>query len=183
MMNRLLLVVALALSVAAGCKKAKPTSPDTAPPTAGPAAPPAGNPGGGGNNVGIIPGGGVGVVTNPGAVVGGGGGGGAAQAVRKAARRTQALNELHQLGLIIEDLRDPFGKMPTKEQIVASVKQTAPTIHKAIEEGSYILTGTTQGGGLWAYEVDADKQAGVALVGGRAVRTTPDEVQQHLKNN
>jgi len=178
-----------ALALAAGCKKPKPTEPDTAPPpvTPGPRQPPPANTGGaaGGPNVGIVPSGvGGGVVTNPGAIAGGGGGGGAVMAVRKAVRRTQALNEMSQLGLLIEELRDPVGKMPTKEQILASLKTTAPTIYKAItEDGSYILTGTTEGSGLWAYEVDADKTAGIALIGGKAMRSTPDELAPYFRKN
>jgi predicted small lipoprotein YifL len=137
--------------------------------------------GGGGGSGGIVAGGGLGIVVNPSAALGGGGGGGAVQAVRKAARRTQALNELHNLGLLIEELRDPFGKMPTKEQIVAALKGSQyANILTGINEGAYILTGTTDGGGLWAYEVDADKLGGIALIGGKATRATAEEVQRYL---
>ncbi len=77
-------------------------------------------------------------------------------AVLKATRRAQAMNELKNLGELIESMRDPIGKMPTDAQIRMELKKSAPNILKGIEEGAYILTGTTDGGGLWAYEVDAD---------------------------
>jgi hypothetical protein len=183
---RSLAILTLILVAAAGCKKnPKPAQPDSpAPPVASNPNPPSGgNTGGGGNNVGIVPAGAVGVVTNPGGVTGGGGGGGAVQAVRKAARRAQALNEMKNLGEFIAQLQDPFGKMPTKEQILADLKRSAPAIHKAVEEGSYILTGTTEPGGLWAYEVDADKTPGIAVIGGRATRSTPDELAPYFRKN
>src|SRR5262245_16463284 len=126
---------------------------------------------------GAAPGGGV--VTNPGAVAGGGGGGGAAQAVRKAVRRTEALNELKNIGEIIESMRDPLGKMPTKDEILAELKKY-PKLYTGVTEGAYILTGTTDGGGLWAYEVDAETKGGIIVVGGRATRATADEVRQYM---
>jgi hypothetical protein len=100
--------------------------------------------------------------------------------VLKAVRREKAQSELNQLALSIEQLRDPFGKMPTKEEIMADLQRSAPTIFKAIQEGSYILTGTKDPSGLWAYEVDADKHDGLAVIGGRATRSTTDEVKKYL---
>jgi hypothetical protein len=180
-MNQTMLVALIAVSLVSGCKKKpKEVPPDTAPPAASTPNPtPAPSGSGGPAGAGIIPVGGVGIVTNPGAVAGGGGGG-AVQAVRKAVRRTQSLNEMNNLGQLIEGLRDPLGRMPTREQILVEVQKTAPGIHKGIEEGAYILTGTMDGGGLWAYEVDADQQPGIALIGGRAARTTPDEIRPYL---
>jgi hypothetical protein len=102
-------------------------------------------------------------------------------AVLKATRRAQAMNELKNLGEIIEALRDPFGKMPTEPQIRADLQKSAPHILKGIDEGAYILTGTPDGGGLWAYEVDADKHDGIAVIGGRATRSTTEEVNSYLK--
>jgi hypothetical protein len=101
----------------------------------------------------------------------------------KAARRTEALSELNQLALLIEQLRDPIGKMPTREQIIADLKKSAPKILRGIEEGAYILTGTMDGGGLWAYELDADKKDGIAVIGGRAFRSTTDDVRRYLGKN
>jgi hypothetical protein len=143
--------------------------------------PPSGGGGGGssGGGGGISSAGGLGIVLNPTAALGGGGGGGAVQAVRKAARRTQALNELNTLGQVISFMQNDLGRMPTKEQIMAELRQY-PKLLEAINEGSFILTGTTEAGGLWAYEVDADKIAGIALIGGKATRTTPEDIQRYL---
>jgi hypothetical protein len=177
-------LVIVAVLAAAGCnKKPKETQPDTAPPppvAGGPKQQPANT---GGPNVGVIPSGVAGgVVTNPGAVTGGGGSGGAVQAVRKAARRTQALNEMNTLGQVISLMQTDLGRMPTKEQIVAELKQY-PKLQEAVTEGAFILTGTTEAGGLWAYEVEADVKAGIALIGGKAARTTPDELAPYFRKN
>lgn len=180
-MVRIVLASVLVFVVATGCKKKTPPAaePDSAPA----AVPPSKNPSSGGDGGGgVVPAGGLGVVINPSAALGGGGGGGAAQAVRKAARRAQALNELKNLGEMIELMRTDVGRMPTRDQIMAGIKRDLAGVYKAIEEGSYILTGTMDGGGLWAYEVDADKQPGLALIGGRAVRSTPEEVQRYLNS-
>jgi hypothetical protein len=172
----------LMLMPAVGCKKAKPTQPDSNPPPAPAPNAKGGTGGGGAGNVGVIPSPvGGGIVTNPGAV-GGGGGGGAIQAVRKAARRTEALNDMNTLGQVISLMQTDSGKMPTREQIIAELKQY-PKILAAVNEGTYILTGTNQAGGLWAYEVDAENSGGIALVGGRASRSTADEVKQYLRGN
>jgi hypothetical protein len=171
-------IVTVILLLAAGCKKPKPTEPDSSPP---PVTPNSGG-GGGGGGGGIVPAGGVGIVINPGGALGGGGGGGAIQQVRKAARRTEALTELHNLGLVIESLRDDFGKMPTKDRILAALKSPEYSkILTGINEGAYILTGTTEGGGLWAYEVEADVRPGIALIGGKATRSTPDQLAPYLR--
>jgi hypothetical protein len=154
-MIRIVLVTGLVMVLLSGCKKKpKETAPDTTPPPVS-----------------------AGSDTSPQA------GGGALINSMRAARRTNGLNELSNLGTLIEEMRDPYGKMPTKDQIVANLKKSAPTILKAIEDGSYILTGTTDGSGLWAYEVDADKQPGIALIAGRAQRTAPEEIKKYLGTN
>lgn len=107
-------------------------------------------------------------------------GGGAVQNVRQAARRTNALVEMKTLGDLITLTYTENGRMPTREQITASLKQDAPAVAKGVEEGVYILTGATDHGGLWAYEVDADRAGGIALVAGVPTRATAEEVQQHL---
>lgn len=174
-------IAMLILVLAVGCKKSKPSQADSAPPPPAPAPNMAkGNTGGGAGNVGVIPtpvGGGI--VTNTG---GGGGGGGAIQAVRKAARRTDALNEMNTLGQVISFMQNDLGRMPTREQIVAELKQY-PKLLTAINEGAFVLTGTTQAGGMWAYEADAENAGGIALIGGRAARSTADEVRQYLRGN
>lgn len=184
-MRSLLIIVVLA--AAAGCKKSKPAPPDTGPPPAAdrnpPAVPDSRAPQAGGSGPGVIPSpAGGGVVTNPGAAAGGGGGGGAVQAVRKAARRTQALNEMNTLGQVISLMQADLGRMPTREQIVAELRQY-PQVLAAVKEGAYVLTGTNQAGGLWAYEADADRTPGIALIGGRATRTTPEDLAPYFRKN
>lgn len=107
-------------------------------------------------------------------------GAGAVQNIRQAARRTNALNELRTLGQLVELMYTETWRMPTAEQITASVKQDAPAVAKGIEEGVYILTGTTDHAGVWAYEVDADKVGGILLLGPTPTRATAEEAQQHL---
>ena len=178
MRRPVLLAAAVAFAlVGCGKKSAKNKTPDSSP---SPDTTAGGSGGGGSSNSGgISAAGGVGIVFNPAAALGGGGSGGAVQAVRKAARRTQALNEMSTLGQVIEQMRDPTGRMPTKDQIVAELKQY-PKLLEGVTEGAYVLTGTTEGGGLWAYEVDADKTPGIALIGGRATRSTPDELRPYF---
>jgi hypothetical protein len=180
-MRRFVLLAVCVLALA-GCKKKPkpaPVEPDPAPGLKKDGLPSESPSGGGGGNGGIIAaGGGIGVV-NPVQALGGGGGGGAAQAVRKAARRTQALNELKNIGEIIFAMQIENGRMPTAPQILEALKQT-PQLLAGITEGAYVLTGTTEPGGLYAFEVDADKQPGIAVIGGRATRTTPDELRPYL---
>ena len=109
-------------------------------------------------------------------------GGGATQAVRQAARRTVALNDMKNLGTYIADLELQNNRMPTKADIVAAVKSDA-TVSKLIADGTIILTGTTKRAGLWAYEAEADTKGGIGLVGGTPNRHTADEIKTHLQNN
>ena len=134
-----------------------------------------------GGGVAIVPAGGVGVVMTAGG--GGGGGGGAAQAVRKAARRAASMNELKNLAETIETMRDPFGKMPTKDAILAEAKRSLPKIYEGLTEGAYVLSGTADGAGLWAYEANADTQAGLTVIGGRVQRSTPDDLRPFFAVN
>jgi len=174
----LIAVCALAL---AGCKKKpKPAEPDPAPAQKGDGLPPERPAPSGGGGAPIIAGGGLGIVVNPQAALGGGGGGGAVMAVRKAAVRTTDLNELKSLGEFIELMRDDVGRMPTKDRILTELRQQSPKLLTAVSEGSIILTGTTEGGGLWAFSANADTTPGFALIGGRATRSTPDELRPYL---
>jgi hypothetical protein len=176
-MRKTMFVGVLMTAVLFGCNKnkkpVKNDGVDQVPPPAAGAAP-----GGGGPTV--IPGGGIGVVVNPNQALGGGGGGGAVSAVRKAATRVRdGLNEMNTLGEVISLLLNDLGRMPTKEQIVAELKQY-PKLLAAVNDGAFILTGTTEAGGLWAYEADADKTPGIALIGGRAARSTPEELRPYF---
>lgn len=175
-MKPLVLLILLMTLVAPGCKK-KPQSAPVDSPTPNTNTGP-----GGGNPVGVVPTpvGGGGIVTNTGGVGGGGGGGGGVMAAHKAARRAAAMNEMKNIGEIIEGMRDEFGKMPTKEAILMELKKT-PKLLAGVEEGAYILTGTMEGGGLWLYEVDSEILGGIVVIGGRATRANVDEVKQYLR--
>ena len=109
-------------------------------------------------------------------------GGGAIQNVRQAARRTVQLNDMHQLGLLISTTVQLDDRMPSASEIKQSLRRDAPTILAAIDEGVIILTDTKNKGGLWAYEVDAEKVGGIVLVAGTASRASAQEVQQYLAN-
>jgi hypothetical protein len=166
--------VAVLMTAALGCKKdknaAKNNGPDVSPP---PAAGSSGGPS-------VVPAGGIGVVVNPNQALGGGGGGGGVMAVRKAVVRLRdGLVEMNNLGQVISLMLNENGRMPTKEQIVAELKGY-PKLLKAVNDGAFVLTGTTEAGGLWAYEADADKTPGIALISGRAARTQPEELRPYF---
>jgi hypothetical protein len=110
-------------------------------------------------------------------------GGGAVQNIRQAARRTVALADMDQLGKFITQQETELGKMPSIADIKTYIKRDAPKILAAIDEGTIILTGSTNRSGLWAYEVDADKAGGIVLVAGTARRATADEAKQLLASN
>lgn len=108
-------------------------------------------------------------------------GAGAIQNVRKAGLRTINLNEMKQLGLMLTQAADDFGKMPTAAEIKQMVQQDK-TLSGMINDGTLILTNTANRNGLWAYEVDADTKGGIVLLAGTASRASADEVKQYLAN-
>lgn len=107
-------------------------------------------------------------------------GAGVVQNVRGAAVRTVAINEVKQLGIFIEQKYTEDGRMPGKDETLSYIERDARKIHQAITDGDIILTGTRDHGGLWAYEIDADKRGGIVLVGGVASRATAEEVKKLL---
>ena len=144
--------ILLAILLAAGCTKKPKADP--------PAATPAGSSGGGGTNYQA--------------------GGGALQNVRQAARRTVELNDLKNLGLTVEMEYNESGKMPDAERMTTLAK-SSKNLAEAIEDGSLIVTGTREHGGVWLYEADAPEKGGVALIGGVAQRVQSDELTAKLK--
>jgi hypothetical protein len=179
-MNRFFVCI-LAISLAVGCsKKTQETVADTTPPpvTQKPTPSPSPSPAGG-NPAGVASSGGGGVSGSPSSGLSVGGGGGAIQNTRQAVRRTEALNEMRTLGQAISLMQTELGRMPTKDQILAELK-AYPKLLTAMTEGSFILTGTTDSGGLWAYEVDADVKPGIALIGGTATKSTPEDLQRYF---
>lgn len=108
-------------------------------------------------------------------------GAGAAQNVRQAARRTVALNDMHQIGVIIQQYETLNNRMPNAQEIQSELRQT-PNLLALITGGSIILTGTTNRSGLWAYEAEADTKGGIGLVGGTASRYSADDIKAFLQN-
>ena len=107
-------------------------------------------------------------------------GGGAVQNVRQAARRTVELNDLKNLGLEIEFQYNDTGKMPDAERVTALAKANK-NLAGAVDDGSLVVTGTSDHGGVWVYEKDAPEKGGVALIGGVAQRVQGDELAAKLK--
>jgi hypothetical protein len=173
-MNRSIFVCILAFFLTVGCsKKPKETVPDSPPPPPTPLPGPSPGTSNGGN-AGSVPAGarGIGGSPTPSLTSRGGGAFG-------AIRRTDAINEMKTLGQEISLLLTELGRMPTKDQILAALKTNSKLL-TAISEGSYILTGTTDAGGLWAYEIDADVRPGLALIGGTAAKSTPEELARYF---
>ena len=107
-------------------------------------------------------------------------GGGAAQNVRQAARRAVAMNDLHNLGLSVEMAYNETGKMPSAGEVKQLAKQT-PVLAAAIEDGSLVVTGTSEHGGVWAYEADAPEKGGLALIGPTPQRMDSLDLTNKLK--
>ncbi|MCZ2343191.1 MAG: hypothetical protein LC104_15565 [Bacteroidales bacterium] len=108
-------------------------------------------------------------------------GAGAVQNIRKAGQRTATLNDMQQLGLLMTQMELESNRMPQPTDVKNAIRRDAPTLLALIEDGTIILTGTRDRGGLWAYETEADKRGGVGLVAGTPRRMQADEIQQMLK--
>ena len=107
-------------------------------------------------------------------------GGGAMQNVRQPARRAVAMNDLHNLGLSVEMAYNETGKMPSAAEIKDLARQT-PKLMAAIEDGSLVVTGTSEHGGVWAYETDAPEKGGLALIGPTPQRMDSLDLTNKLK--
>jgi hypothetical protein len=108
-------------------------------------------------------------------------GGGAIQNSRQAAKRTEVLNEMNTLGQVIADYDATYGRMPNKQEVEATLQQY-PKVAALVKDGSIVLTGSSNRGGCWAYQFEADTKGGIVLVGGRASRMSADEAAQSIKN-
>jgi hypothetical protein len=173
-MRTLILSTALALVVAAGCKKAAPKAAAPLPPapsapstTASGQTPPAVH----------AP---TGVVINPGIS---GGSGGAVQAVRKAAARAVTQNEMSNIRIFIEEASQASGQMPTQQQVMQALQQTARATAKLVQDGDIILTGTRQREGIWAYTKEPVSVTGEHLIvnGSGVQRMMPQQIRQALQ--
>lgn len=166
MRTMLTLVAGLAL-IGGGCKKNPPkpaatipTAPAATQPTA-PAPPPAG----------------AGTQYQPGA--------GALQNVRNAAKRTELLAMMSGLAIHIVALDTQNGKMPTRQELYDAIKNEVSErkLVEQINDGTIILTGSTDRSGLWAYEKGADVSGGVALIAGRADRYSAEDIKKFLQGS
>ena len=156
-MQRLLMVIGLALVLTTGCKK-----------SGGPGA-------GGGARAEVSPPAGV-VLAPPGP-------GGAVQTVRGAAVRTNVLAEMHSLQQLIETSWTANGKMPTKEEITRDLQKDAAKIYKMVESNVIVLTGTSNHDHVWAYTTTPHSVAGEFLVvtASSVGRMSKSELDDRLK--
>ena len=106
-------------------------------------------------------------------------GGGATQAVRQAARRAVAINDMANLGKFVTQQEIELGKMPSAAEITAALKADPSyrTIAGLIADGTIVLTGSKNKSGLWAYETEADTKGGIGLVAGVPNRYSADEIK------
>jgi hypothetical protein len=150
---RILFVVVVGVFLgAAGCKKTKPTSQQTEQPaTTSPA---------GGGNTNYVPGAGL-------------------QNIRKAVDRDKLMNDMRQMGMEITAWELDNNRMPNRNEAYALISKY-PNYKKLLDDGTVILTGTTDRSGLWAYEVEADTKGGIGLVAGVANRYSADDIKQYL---
>lgn len=155
-MVRVLAAVLVCLPLAAGCKKKQPAA---SAPASAPAPP-------------VVAGGAQDTNYQAGA-------GAAVNSVR-AARRAVAQSDMSQLGLIIEQLYGLNNRMPDVNAIKAELR-TAGNLLSLVNDGTIVLTGTTNHAGLWAYQAGADTEGGIGLVAGTASRMSADEIKQAMR--
>ena len=158
-----------------GCKK-KSTTPTSAPPVTQPTGAPAAS---GDGEPSMFPGLAGGIVANPQAV-GGGGGGGAIQAVRGAARRAASQNDLQQIRLIIEDAFNTNGKMPTAQETLTALQQSAPNIAALVKDQTITLNNARTRQDVWAYETAALSNGGLMLTSSGVERVDAATLRQRL---
>ncbi len=97
----------------------------------------------------------------------------------RAGKRVAALNDFDQLKTFIFAYELENNRMPTPEQLRVELKDAA-NIQKLIDEGAIILSKPMIKGGLWAYEVDADKAGGIVISAGNVSRASADELKALL---
>lgn len=175
MRTALLIGALLSINLAVGCKKAKPTPPSTTPATTAPAT----SNGSAGGDSAMFPGVAGGIAANPQAA-GGGGGGGAIQAVRGAAKRAATQNDLRQIQLVMEDLFNTNGKMPSSQETLAGLQRTSANLAGLISDGTITLTGAQSREQVWAYESAALTNGGMMLSGSGIERVDAATLRQRL---
>lgn len=158
----LMLAAGLAI-IGGGCKKVKPKEVETPATITLPTPPTTPAPAGAGTQY------------QPGA--------GAIQNVRNAAKRTELLAMMQGLAIHIVSMDTLNGKMPTKQELYDAIKNEVSErkLVEQIDNGTIILTGSTDRTGMWAYEKGAEVSGGVALIAGSANRYSAEDIQKFLR--
>jgi hypothetical protein len=99
----------------------------------------------------------------------------------RAAKRIVDAKDMEQLNIYFTNAGDPAtGRAPTKDVILADVKQADPKLGKLIEDGDIILTGIQDRDGLWAYVKDAPTKGGWVLTPAGPERITAEEFKRRM---
>ena len=98
----------------------------------------------------------------------------------RAGKRMAAMNDFDQLKILMFAHELENNRMPSKEDMRASLKTDAPNLLKLIDEGAIVMPTQPEKPGLWAYEVDADKAGGIVIFANSVSRKTADEVKTLL---
>jgi hypothetical protein len=93
---------------------------------------------------------------------GGGPVGGAIQGTRLAAQRVVTENEMRNVWTLIQYA--PAENMPTAQQIITEIQQTAPETAKLIQEGKIVLTGTRSREHIWAWSKEPQTMGGDHII-------------------
>jgi hypothetical protein len=108
-------------------------------------------------------------------------GAGAIQNIRKAGQRALTLADMQQLGQFMTMMQLETNQMPKPAAVKEFIRRDAPKLVSLIEDGTIVLTGTSDRSGLWAYEIDADKLGGIGLLAGTPQRMSQEEIQRWLR--
>lgn len=103
---------------------------------------------------------------------------GPVQAGRKGAQNLVTANEMRNIHIFINHAPD----MPSKEQIMAAMKQEDPKGFQLIQDGQIILTGAKTREGVWAFEKDAPTKGGWVVTSSGPEKMSAQQLQQLLQN-
>lgn len=105
---------------------------------------------------------------------------GAVQKVRGAVQRAVTQNEMKGLHLFIENASAATGRMPTKDQVMDTVKKEDAKLYQFLQDGLIVLTDIKTREGIWAFEKDAATNGGFILSQNGVERLTADEVKSRM---
>lgn len=101
---------------------------------------------------------------------------GVISSVRGAGQRTIALNDLRTLAQYIQQIYVLENRMPDVDRIKAELRD-APNVLQHIQNGDIILTGTKDGGGIWAYHKEASGTGYLVIQNGSPIRMTKQDFE------